>query len=314
MTSDSSDSPRKGLLASLTPASRKRLRLMYHTMFALLLAHFTLVYLFPGYFHDSRGYVRGFPQRTFAARQPASYVIEGDDGSRMLYGGEDPQSYFDITTFRLNPDRLNYGIGREAFPALIEPRFVPAMQANTWLDPDARVLAVRIDDQVRVYPIDLLIRHEVVNDVVAGVPIFAAYCILADLGAVYDRRLSDHTLTFALSGYTYADPDVWDGMDAFVLWDRETESLWWPPIGKAVSGPLVDQSLNLLDQEHWSQTIWGEVVAKYPQAQVLQRGQDFERPTSWPRLEEPLVADANTETEPPEQPAVAPRWGENALR
>ena len=39
-----------------------------------------------------------------------------------------------------------------------------------------------------------------------GVPIFVAYCYLADLGAVYDRRLtSGHTLTFALSGYTYSD-------------------------------------------------------------------------------------------------------------
>ena len=63
-----------------------------------------------------------------------------------------------------------------------------------------------------------------VNDVVGGKPIMAAYCELADLGAIYDRVLDDKVYTFALSGYTYFDPEVWDGMDGFVLWDREPKA------------------------------------------------------------------------------------------
>lgn len=290
--------------------SHRRLWIMYHVMFVLLLGHFILVYLFPGYFHDSRGQIRGLPTVSGSATRHASHVIERDDGTRLLHGGEDESMHFDITTFRLDPANLNYGIGREAFPALIEPKFVTATEASEWLGPDERVLAVRINDEVRVYPVELLIRHEVVNDVVAGVPIFAAYCILADLGAVYDRRLGDHTLTFALSGYTYADPDVWDGRDAFVLWDRETESLWWPPIGKAVSGPLVDRPLKLLDEAQWSQTTWREIAGKHPHAMVLQRGQDFERPKQWTRLED--LTESVAELSGP--PVIAPRWGENAPR
>ncbi len=290
-------------------SSHRRLWMMYHVIFVLLLGHFILVYLFPGYFHDSRGQIRGLPTVSGSATRPTSHVIERDDGTRLLHGGEDAAMHFDISTFRLDPANLNYGIGREAFPALIEPKFISAADAGEWLGPDDRVLAVRIKGEVRVYPVELLIRHEVVNDVVDGVPIFAAYCILADLGAVYDRRLGDHTLTFALSGYTYADPDVWDGRDAFVLWDRETESLWWPPIGKAVSGTLVDQRLKLLDESQWSQTTWGEIVEKYPHAMVLQRGQDFERPENWPGLDEPSQP---SEADSPEQPAIAPRWGDNA--
>jgi len=292
-------------------SSRRRLWIMYHVMFVLLLGHFILVYLFPGYFHDPRGQIRGLPTVSGPATRHASYVIERDGGTRLLHGGEDASMHFDITTFRLDPANLNYGIGREAFPALIEPKFVSADEAGQWLGLDDRVLAVRIKGEVRVYPVELLIRHEVVNDVVAGVPIFAAYCILADLGAVYDRRLGDHTLTFALSGYTYADPDVWDGRDAFVLWDRETESLWWPPIGKAVSGALVDQPLKLLDAAQWSQASWGKIVDKNPHAMVLQRGQDFERPQQWPRLDQPPTKSVADSTEPP---TIAPRWGQNALR
>lgn len=290
-------------------SSHRRLWIMYHAMFVLLLGHLILVYLFPGYFHDPRGQIRGLPTISGSATRDKSHVIERDDGARLLNGGQDESMHFDITTFRLNPANLKYGIGREAFPALIDPKFVSTAEARAWLGPDDRVLAVRIKDEVRVYPVELLIRHEVVNDVVAGVPIFAAYCILADLGAVYDRRMGDHTLTFALSGYTYSDPDVWDGMNAFVLWDRETESLWWPPIGKAVSGALVDQPLELLDEAQWSQTTWGQIVAKHPQAMVLQRGQDFERPESWPGLDEPLQPSVAGSVE---EPAIAPRWGDNA--
>ena len=72
-----------------------------------------------------------------------------------------------------------------------------------------------------------------------------SYCVLADLGAVYSRNYNSKELTFALSGYTYYDKNIWNGLDGFVLWDRETESLWWPLVGKAVSGKL--KGVNLLE-------------------------------------------------------------------
>ena len=311
MPPDAARSNLKRSFFRLPEASRRRLRILYHVAFVLLLAHFATVYLLPGYFHDRRGQARGWPGGGFGSPERASPVIEGDDGTRLLRGGDDPSMHFDITTFRLNPANLRYGLGREAFPALIEPTFISADEADASLNPEAPVLAVHIEDEVRVYPIELLTHHEVVNDVVAGVPIFAAYCVLADLGAVYDRRFGDQTLTFALSGYTYADAEVWDGRNAFVLWDRETESLWWPPIGKAVSGPLVDRPLRLLDEAHWSQTTWGEVVEQHPHARVLEPGQDFERPDEWPGLDSPPPAPIADAADPP---AIAPRWGRNTLR
>lgn len=289
--------------------ARRRLWLMYHVLFVLLLGHLALVYLFPGYFENPQRHVRGLTGAGFHGDRPASHIIEREDQVRLLYGGDDEAMHFDITTFRLNLDQLHYGLGREVFPALIEPKFDSLSEADKWLNPEDRVLAVSIGEEVRVYPIGLLTHHEVVNDVVGGVPIFAAYCILADLGAVYERRLGEHTLTFALSGYTYADPDVWDGRDAFVLWDRETESLWWPPIGKAVSGPLIEQPLRVLDEAYWTQTTWEQVKGKHPEALVLQRGQDFERPTEWPRLEHPPE---RLGAESPSDRAIAPRWGRNA--
>lgn len=246
------------------------------------------------------GYVAGG-----SGSKPVDRIME-KKGRRYLWAGEDEAMHFDVTQTSLKLERLHYGLGREAFPALIEPRFIPAHAASEWLLADARVLAVRIGDEHKVYPVDLLIGHEVVNDVVGGRPVFAAYCILADLGAVYDRKLGGHTLTFGVSGYTYSEEEVWSGRDAFVLWDRETESLWWPPTGRGVSGPLKDQPLRLLDTEHWRQTTWGKVRDEDPNVRVLDRGQDLLRPTKWNKLAFQSSPAASDGPNP-----IAPRWGQS---
>ena len=40
------------------------------------------------------------------------------------------------------------------------------------------------------------------------------------------------------------------------------------------------------DKAYWKDTNWGEIKATYPQAQVLISGQDYERPTTWQKLED----------------------------
>lgn len=212
---------------------------------------------------------------------------------------------FDVTGLSLDPTGFRYGLGPEHFPALIEPRFHDADRARSWLQDDSPVLAVHIADATHVYPIELMLQHEVVNDVVGGQPIFAAYCVLAELGAVYHRRIGDATLTFAVSGYTYASPE--GGPNAFVLWDRETRSLWWPPRGTAVSGPLRGRHLPVLAEELWAQTTWGAVRRTHPDARVLTPGQTVRtRVADWPRL-----AAEDLPPESPRPPPLAPVWGAN---
>ena len=174
------------------------------------------------------------------------------DGKKMLYGGENDNQHFDITGSLLKDEQYHYGIGRERFPALLEPKFISVERANTiWAD-SARFLVAYSGDDIKAYSVKDLTRHEIVNDELNGQPIMAAYCVLADLGAIYERNYGDKELTFALSGYTYYDKDVWNGLDGFIFWDRETESLWWPLIGKAVSGPLKNVKLLVMDRTRWS--------------------------------------------------------------
>ncbi len=208
------------------------------------------------------------------------------DGRQLLFGGEADRQHFDITNLELAYDQFHYGIGREKFPALLEPAFYSVTEADSVWPDSARFLVAYSGSEVKAYAVDDLTRHEVVNDVLDGQPIMAVYCILADLGAVYRRDYGDKELTFALSGYTYFDPQIWDGLDGFVLWDRETESLWWPLIDKAVSGPLKDVKLRKLDQPKWKDTHWVEIKNEFPTARVLRSGQDYERPKDWRKLDD----------------------------
>ncbi|MFK5983755.1 MAG: DUF3179 domain-containing (seleno)protein [Flavobacteriaceae bacterium] len=207
------------------------------------------------------------------------------DEKQMLYGGKDSTQHFDITGYSLKDEQFHYGIGREVFPALLKPEFITIQEADSlWKEHD-RFLVAYAGDQVKAYSIKDLTRHEVVNDELNGEPIMAVYCVLADLGAIYDRQYGNEELTFALSGYTYYDDEVWDGLDGFVLWDRETESLWWPLIDKAVSGPLKGVELLEKDKTHWEDTTWAVIKEKYPDAQILKSNQDFERPKNWNTIE-----------------------------
>lgn len=286
----------------------RRLRWLRNTFFVLLVLHFVVLTVRP----DMLGYQR--PDRPGLLETASALINYGnrpprvfeEEGRTWLWGGWDDDAHFDISTSRLNPPQLAHGLGRENFPALIEPEFESFDEADQWLYPEDEVLAIEKGDLVRVYPLDDMVRHEVVNDVIHGEPVFVAFCTLANLGAVYDREMNGHTLTFAVSGYTYADAEVWDGMAMFILWDRDTESLWWPGIGRAVSGPLIDQPLRLWSPEHWSQTEYGEVRERHEEGQVLTHGQQFDRPEHWPQLEPEEIQQVRQEGESAD-PAIAPR-------
>jgi hypothetical protein len=62
-------------------------------------------------------------------------------------------------------------IPRGQIASVDEPRFVPASKAK--LPPEAWVLGISIDGQARAYSLNLLNRHEIVNDAI-GEKSFAA--------------------------------------------------------------------------------------------------------------------------------------------
>ena len=60
------------------------------------------------------------------------------------------------------PTGVEQILPRGAIPAVVDPVFVPAGKAD--IAADAWVLGVAMDGQARAYSLNLLNRHEVVND------------------------------------------------------------------------------------------------------------------------------------------------------
>ena len=69
------------------------------------------------------------------------------------------------------PFQLITVLGFDAIPAILEPEFVTADVAEQWMQPDEQVLGLTINGESKAYSIPFLSRHEIVNDVVGGVPV-----------------------------------------------------------------------------------------------------------------------------------------------
>ncbi len=62
-------------------------------------------------------------------------------------------------------------LGRDGIPAILEPVFATRAEGVAQMDPSERVMGVSINGDHRAYPLNLLSRHEIVNDTVGGKPI-----------------------------------------------------------------------------------------------------------------------------------------------
>ncbi len=59
-------------------------------------------------------------------------------------------------------------------------------------------LVVRGD--ARAYPLQILIWHEIANDVIGGVPVAVTFCPLCNTSIAFDRRVGGRTLSFGTTG------------------------------------------------------------------------------------------------------------------
>ncbi len=206
--------------------------------------------------------------------------IWSEDGRNYLWGGENEDWHFDITSRSFNVDNLRHGLGREFFKALIEPQFEGIENPDLYNDGFEMIVLIS-DNEIKVYPIHLLTTHELINDEFNGIPISVSYCILADYVGVHNREYCGHVFTFGVSGYTYSDEVTYDGRLGFVLWDRDTESLWWPLQESSISGDMNNTSMNRDINFDYIRTDWKTVLEDYPTARVLRMGQEMDAPESW---------------------------------
>ena len=102
--------------------------------------------------------------------------------------------------------------------------------------------------------------HEIVNDVIDGVPVLVSYCPLCASGVVYSRVLGERELVFGNTSALY-ESDL-------VMFDWETGSYWHQVIGEAIVGTLTDQRLTVLPSR---MTTWSQWKALHPDTRVLSK-------------------------------------------
>ncbi len=162
---------------------------------------------------------------------------------------------------------LSGGPPKDGIPAITRPKFVSIPEADKWLTPREPIIRVEIQHDVRAYPIQILIWHEIVDDVVGKTPVAVTFCPLCNTAIVFDRRVSPHTLTFGTTGRLR--------FSNLIMYDRETESWWQQASGRAIAGTLTDTQLTFLPAEIIA---WETFKTAYPGGQVLSRQTGFRRP------------------------------------
>ena len=138
----------------------------------------------------------------------------------------------------IDPTELIDAASFDGIPSVDEPVTIPLDKADAALSDTEQVMLVRHAGDARAYPVRSLIRHEIVNDVVGGLPVAVTWCPLCNTGITFDRRVDGRPEVFGVSGGLYRS--------ALVMFDRRTMSLWPQPLGQAVLGPLLGAALQVV--------------------------------------------------------------------
>ncbi len=159
------------------------------------------------------------------------------------------------------------GPPKDGIPAIDDPRFVSVRAADRWLEDREPVMVVEHGGDARAYPYQILIWHEIVNDVVGGRPLVVTFCPLCNIALVFDRVHRGRTLDFGTTGrLRHSD---------LVMYDRQTESWWQQATGEAIVGDFAGDTLSFLP----AQTLrWADFRKTHPEGQVLSRETGHDRP------------------------------------
>jgi hypothetical protein len=177
-----------------------------------------------------------------------------------------PRTDFGRRTVDLSEIRSG-GPPKDGIPAIDRPRFVAPAEADRWLDPREPVVVVELGGEVRAYPLQILMWHEIVNDRIAGAPVAVTFCPLCNATFVFDPRVGGRELDFGTTGRLR--------MSDLVMYDRQTESWWQQFSGEAIVGELAGTRLRTLPSTIVS---YEDFKAAYPDGPVLSRETGHTRP------------------------------------
>lgn len=161
---------------------------------------------------------------------------------------------------------LSGGPKRDGIAPLDKPSFVSIKEASSWLKDNEPLIFVKINNESKAYPLQVLIWHEIVNDTLDNKKILVTFCPLCNASLVFNRNIKDKTYTFGTSGLLrHSD---------LVMYDRQSESLWQQFTGTGIVGDMTGVKL----QEINSSIISLKDIKKFhPKTKILSKNTGFNR-------------------------------------
>ncbi len=158
------------------------------------------------------------------------------------------------------------GPPKDGIPSIDDPKFVDTGEADGFLENGEPVAILEVGGETRLYPIQILVWHEIVNDELAGVPIAVTFCPLCNSTVAFERTVDGQVLDFGTTGRLRKSD--------LVMYDRQTESWWQQLTAEAVVGEFTGTDLEVVPTGILS---WKEARRSYPDAEVLSRDTGVER-------------------------------------
>ena len=168
----------------------------------------------------------------------------------------------------VDPNKIvSGGPPMDGIPSIDDPKYVSVEEADQWIQDNELVLGLIINDTKRVYPLQIMVWHEIVNDWIEGEPVLVTYCPLCGSGIAYERTIEGQPVEFGTSGKLYNSN--------LVMYDRKTNSYWAQIGGQAIVGELTGMELTPISIDT---VAWRDWKAAHPDSEVLSQDTGFDRP------------------------------------
>jgi hypothetical protein len=157
----------------------------------------------------------------------------------------------------------------DGIPSIDNPKFISVQEASKFLEDSELVLGLNINGDIRAYPLQILVWHEIVNDEIGSIPVAVTYCPLCFTNQVFNRTIDDgqEVVEFGTSGKLYNSN--------LVMYDRTSKSLWSQAMAEGIVGKYAGTKLERVpfDVAYWKE--WKQI---YPESKILSRDTGSNRP------------------------------------
>jgi hypothetical protein len=173
--------------------------------------------------------------------------------------------------YLVNPNKIRGGgPPKDGIPSIDNPKYVSVEDADQWIEDNELVMAIDYKGVKRVYPLQIMVWHEIVNDEIAGDKILITWCPLCGSAIAFESKIEidgeRKEVEFGTSGKLYNSN--------LVMYDRETDTYWTQIGGRAIVGELTGQELVPVSIET---VVWRDWKKENPDSEVLSQSTGYAR-------------------------------------